>query len=93
MNDLITPVLPFVGDRVGKNGTGRPMVALDWMVVSISTPRTRRRDWLREVGLILNRRSTPFVWLFATQLFAQLEKKPCNANFTSQDKVDSKKTY
>ena len=28
MNDLMTPVLPSVGDRVGKNGPGRPTAVL-----------------------------------------------------------------
>src|SRR6266702_1054604 len=72
MNDLMTPVLPLVGGRVGKYRSGRPTAILGRAAESISAARVRRtRLWA--APLLTDRRSTPFVSLFAAQLLAQLK--------------------
>ena len=85
MNDLMTPALPSVGERVGKNGPGRPTAMGVFAVGSMSTARGER-IWLWAARLLLDRKSIPFVSLFAAQLFAQLERTECQ--FSSEDNVE-----
>ena len=77
MNDLMTPVLPLVGVRVGEHESGRPTAVLALAPRSLSAPRARR-GWLWETRSEPDCRLTPFVWLFAAQLLAQLEQVVMN---------------
>jgi hypothetical protein len=71
MNDLMTPVLPLVGVRVGRHEPGRSTAVLALAPRFLSSARARRgRLWAARPPL--DRRSTPFVSLFAAQLLTQL---------------------
>jgi hypothetical protein len=72
MNDLMTPVLPLVGARVGEHEPGSVTAVCPRAPRSLSSARARP-SWLWAARLLLDRRSTPFVSLFAMQLLAQLE--------------------
>jgi len=69
MKDFITSSLPLTGGAVGRNGPGSPMALMceESIMEAIGC-------FLGCVAKLGNEplRSTPFVALFATQLFAQL---------------------
>jgi hypothetical protein len=92
MYDLMTPVLPFIGVRLGANCSGRSTAGLITALGPDTTARASR-DWLWVVRLLLDRRSTPLVVLVATQLLAQLggKRKRKKSQFASED--HAVKTY
>ena len=77
MYDFITPVLPLVATRVGRNRVGRGIAMISG-IVPINTARRSGKTRLSATRLLVDRLSAPFVELVATQFLSQLEI--CNFN-------------